>query len=1514
MVAHDVNAILAPMFKGRIRVEHVGHLGLGGVGDTDVTIDDPAGHAVLVVRGVSVRVDTWTAVKSAILGGKKPLVVRLTDVEVASLHVDLDSDSDGRLRVQAAFAPAKPSAPPDPNARGLELIVSRIAVAHASALGPGAAPLVVDLDDLHGAFALDPLAMEADVSTARVVARRIVNGADVGGTLEAHVRLPSTSRGIAGRVHWEGTVGAIAHTIIASLEDDRIDASVDVPDADPRDVRTVWADSPMDRHASFHAEAHGVMSRMDVQIGTRLGGAALDARGKLFLSDDKRLEMAVSARGLDVREMVAGAPRTRIDMTGEIAADLKNDGELTGNVSIPFLGGEVAGALIPSTALRATALRTATNRVSGDADIVVREPGAPANVHVRAIPKGDSFALDFGLHAASPDLSRVPALRGEARGRLALSADGSFDVQTKAIAARLHATASDLVKGAAQLRSASADVRVSGLATAARLDGDVHVRGAEIGGLRLVSADMRSKSTMTESHVEISTRGPDTPDLDASADVRVADGLRLDQTRAVLARAGERATVTASRITADGGHLRIDGATIHGLGAPVTADVGLAAQRVRVKASTGGGFLDLARVARLAHVETILKGGGAALDADFAVHRNDASGRAKLDVTGAAIGNARGVSAHLDAKLAGHSLSGQVQARADGVGSIDLEFPRVDLSGSAGLSGESWRRVVGSAAVDARVDLARLAAIVPASQYPLSESRGQVSVKGSFSRQDAAAVAPNADLSVTTSGLAIAPREAPSTDYDGVTVMSQPWHLEGIDFDIAANVDGPRGSIRVSTTARDAKGTIAQLDASATHVPLEDLFAHTTGLATYFRSTPFDIRVQVPERKLGELPPLLRRGGFESGVIRGDVRARGTLLSPEMDASISLRRSHLGSSSLTEPLDSELTAHYDGQRARLLVQAASGGRELARADVHADFAAARLVAGAAPEWDASGRAHFAEFPLQAVALLDDKQVGGTVTGDIDLEGLHEDARLQAALDVAGLRIGRLAYRSARLNAKADGRTADATIRVDQEDGFFEAKAHAIASWGSRLAPALDSAQPLGLNLLAKNFRIAGLQPLVDGTLDEIDGRVDADTRIEIDPAARVPHFVGQVELSQGKVEAVAGGGELHDIAATVKFAPNGVVTLDRLSAAGVSGRLEANASAQLNGLTLESAKGVILIPKSSPMPLSAGGAEIGDVDGRVEITATTTPKGSMDVKVEVPHLRVAVPEASPNGVQALGPIDNVRIGVHRGTPARFVLLPLDPTKPERHSSGSSTAIGIETDLRDVEVVRGTQVKVDLDGQLKITPDQATEVRGQIHIKQGGTLDVEGRTFVVESGTVTFVGEDTSNPQVVVKAGWTAPDGTIVYANFVGPLKTGKVRLTSAPTLSQQEIVQLLLFGTTSGKQAQAPAASTEMNAIGTVGEQAAQPLNHVLKQLGLGSVTANVDTTQSTNPKPEIEIQIARDISIQIAVVLGTPLPGVNPDHTLLTFDWRFLSNWSLASTLGDAGTAIFDLLWQRTY
>jgi translocation and assembly module TamB len=232
-------------------------------------------------------------------------------------------------------------------------------------------------------------------------------------------------------------------------------------------------------------------------------------------------------------------------------------------------------------------------------------------------------------------------------------------------------------------------------------------------------------------------------------------------------------------------------------------------------------------------------------------------------------------------------------------------------------------------------------------------------------------------------------------------------------------------------------------------------------------------------------------------------------------------------------------------------------------------------------------------------------------------------------------------------------------------------------------------------------------------------------------------------------------------------------------------------------------------------------------------------------------------------------------------------------------------------LGDLEVVRGTDLKVDLDGKVDV---HSAKVTGQIRLKQGGVLAVQGRTFTVDSGTVTFVGPDSSNPQVVVRAGYKAPDGTMVYATFIGPLKTGKVTLSSEPSLPKQEIVELLMFGTTGGSQYQSPSADPATSVVGTVGGEAAQPLNHALNQMGLGAVRADVDTSNSANPRPEIEIEIARDVSLKVAVVLGQVPPGVNPDHTLLTVAWRFLSRWSLASTLGDAGTTIFDLLWQRRY
>ena len=57
------------------------------------------------------------------------------------------------------------------------------------------------------------------------------------------------------------------------------------------------------------------------------------------------------------------------------------------------------------------------------------------------------------------------------------------------------------------------------------------------------------------------------------------------------------------------------------------------------------------------------------------------------------------------------------------------------------------------------------------------------------------------------------------------------------------------------------------------------------------------------------------------------------------------------------------------------------------------------------------------------------------------------------------------------------------------------------------------------------------------------------------------------------------------------------------------------------------------------------------------------------------------------------------------------------------------------------------------------------------------------------------------------------------------------------------------------------------------------------------NVTTKIDTSDSANPRPEVELQIAKNISLELAVVLGTPPPGTNfPIRRTRPSTWRFVA------------------------
>lgn len=1457
LAVREVNATLAPMFLGHVRLDSLGGLGLGGVRGVDATVEDRSGRPVIVAHGVSVHMATLTLLRSLLGRPPSPLTVHVYSASIDDANVVLDHDANGNLLIANAFAPAHPKepSPPNPNPRRLRIMVDRFSLTHVRAQRA-----------LPGGRALD-----------------------VSGALEARLDQGAQADAIPdAMLKWDGSVGAIATSMHASVNEQRVDAVVDVPPFAASALRALLPGSPLERRGSAHVEVHGPISNVQAKLHVDADEAALDGNASYV--------------GFHTAAVSHGA------------ADLTVHQGKLGETWIPD------ASLLGTASLRGSAL------VRALADLTIEEPGAPTRVTLQASPRGGGQpVVDFEVDSSSTDLTRVPQLVPPVRGSYRLSFAGRLDPSDRTIEGDLRASARGVSRGSAGVDDATIDARAHGALGDPIVFASVRAGGLHAGNTKIDAAEVTAYGPAMSPHVVLAARASTLPSVEGSTDVELGHGIVLSSLRLALAHAGQLATVAARRIElggARGGGIRVDDARVDGMGKPLLGSATVTPSDIELRVTSDG--LDLARIARLAHIEKNLGAGTLGLDADVHVGPRRAEGRLRLDLQCAVIGEAHDVDAHISGSVDGRHVAAVVRASARELGTFALNAPAVHLARDDTRSIAAWRDAWGDVTFDADVNLGRVAALVPREDLPLSEARGRIVARGHVERDDGHDFTPDVGLSLHTQDLVLAPRTPMRRDIDYVWVSPKPpWRLVGVDLDVDAHVDGQSGATQLMIRARDAKSEIAQLDVSAPSASFEDFYGDKRTRTERLLRTPVQAHLTMPERGLWTLPPSLQQS-FLTGSAQADVRVSGTALAPHVDARATLRGSRFQADVTAVPIDVELGARYDGERADVTVRGLSKDQEVLnlKSIVNASVAPLLEHKRAPFAWSADTKAHFEGFPLQSIPVLDDKLIAGAVRGDLELSGLHRDANARADLTVDDLRIGGVPYRSATVHASADGRGVDANLRIDQSDGFLQANARAAATWGASLAPTLDPNRPLDASLGAKAFRMGGLEPMMQGVLDELDGRLDGNVVVQLDPRTRSARMAGGLLFYDGRFQASAGGGEFHGVQATVSLTPDGVIALSKLTALGVTGRLEATGSAQMRGTRLESARASIVIPSNAPIPLSASGVEVGNVDGRFDITETTRGD-TMDVQVKVPQARVALPVKSGGRAQALGPMKNVSIGAHRGDAAKLVTFPLDPEKRKKVPEGRAEAqaqsgqISLAVNLDEVRVLRGKDLRVSLGGKLKVDTSSGAQagpaVTGQINLKPGGRLSVQGKTFTVEHGTVSFV-DDPSNPQIVVRASYQAQDGTLVYADFIGPLKTGKVTLSSEPPLPRQEIVELLLFGTTSGPQPQTPEGTPATQALTTVGGEATQPINHMLDQIGLGAVTAKVGSTAAGTAAPEIEVQIAKDISVQIAVVLGQPPPGVNPDHTLLTLDWRFASKWSLASTVGDAGTTIFDLLWRKRY
>ena len=1481
LVAGGVTAALDGQFRGRFVLDRVGRIGLDGVSGIDARLVSDTGEVLISAQGLAARADVLTLARraSGFAAGTQPtLVVALDEVSADHLAVNVGRDSTSALKLLRALESPRPTVSSASSTPGPELRLGRVRVHHAWVFGSPRDGVDVDVEvaPLDGQLELSGGALTVDVDELSAEARGAIPGQRA--TLRATGRvLSGGARPIPdARVVLGLTVADTSLFADAVMRDGKARVRARLPETK---LGALAALAPAFRprgNVAATLEAEGDAARVRTRVGLDIDHATLTATALATPREAHEVELGASLRGAELATFAPSAPASRLgaDLTAKVR--FPASGATTGEARLELVDApHIAGIALPKTTIDATLDTTGDAR----AELTATDEGIALSAHARlprALTDGTKGHLSLDAKG-SVDLAQASRLGKPGRGTIGVDARGSLDLGTLAVDAAVETTVARLAWNATRARTARVSAHVDGSARAPRIAAALHASDLDAGPAHVHRLDVTTTAT-------------------------TGGGLTLDRTFVRVAANGTELRASAPTI-ALGNHISAPRITITGLGAPVEASLTRDLGVVRVAARTDG--VELGNLASLLHVQGLA--GRLVLSADATISSTDAEGVVHARLTGGAFPGIPRADVALDASLADHVATAKVDATLGDTLVAKAEVSQVRLAGPA-LLAASWASATGFGTLDAKADLDGLTRLLAPTGLPMAPVGGRAHLRGSFSG-DATSHAPSLSVAIDTTGLELLVAR-PGTD---------PFHVASIDGEATLKLDGATGFSAAFARAYDHRGELVAVDAKGT-VPLDALLARDLASArAEFLTTPLAARVTVNERELAswprELQPLPRGTTGRASAV---LVLEGTPSSPRLTVDVIGKRLGLAGARASNDLGAHAT--YDGATARASATLVGSSRGRAQAELEANVPVAPLLAGQPFEripWSAGGRLAFESFALEALPPVGDERVRGSVDGSVTLSKLHDDAALDLDLRLtdAGLADARAPKTAVRVHSKS-GRV-DGSLRVEQSDGYLEGTLVLGVDWGARLVPVLDTRRSLDARLVAKSFRLLPLRPLVASALADLDGRLDADARVVADPTGTDVRMFGGAELRDVGFVATALGQELRDVGAKVVFLPGGVVEVTGITASDGAGRIDGSARARFEGLDFSGANARFEIAKARPFDVMLGGQTLGNVYGRADVTVRRSAQATR-VSVDLPSLHLRLSDLAGKAVQELPQRADIKVGVLKGG----VLVDARPPKARRGADDERRGAGATLDVAvklgsDVDVRRGAMVTVQLTGEPRVHVEGGTTaIAGSVQLVSG-SLDLQGKKFAVERGTVTFDPQDPANPTVLATASWTAKDRTRVIADFVGPVKTGKVTLRSEPSRPQSELLQLIVFGTADGFNAapsigQKPDATTRA-AAAFGGNALAQGLDSALDGLTGLTTQTRIDTTSANNPRPELEVQVARDIWLKFGYVLGTP-PIHEPDKSLGSVVVRFAPNWTLSTTVGDRGKATMDTVWQYRY
>ncbi|HZO14136.1 MAG TPA: translocation/assembly module TamB domain-containing protein [Polyangiaceae bacterium] len=1479
-----LNDALASSFRGRMVIEEIREVGLSGVVGARVTMKDPDGEQVLFADGVRIRLPVLKTAYRA-LSDSKNIDISVDEVDIDYADVSLEQTATGELRLANAFEPP-PRAGSEESGGEFRIAVNRVRLTHAWAHGRLNEQWIdADVDNAEANLSYVAETFALTVDRADLATRAAPRGADVSARVRGTLRIAKGT--LAADVDLVGSVRSIPVSAAARLEDEAVDGTLRIGPAQPDELRRLVPSLEPRGSVTVEARVQGSLESMAIE----LDGEVLDAGGRV----DGRVNAAARVRPspLDVEGAV------EVERLNLAALDQRlPPSRITGHGTVWTEGEAIAFqlALAPSrvnkTQLAPARLR---GRLENEQLTVTGRVGperAAADVHLVA----DLGAKRARAHiqARQVELSRLTDRRGTIIGTASADADvraswaGTLSVDGHVKATGRNLAISGLYVGQADL---VANARLAGRKPIV----DVTLRATSVasGSMYLHRLEARAQGPLDALRTNVSTTY-DGREIAATGRVRVADGVAVEELE------------------------------VRGLGDPMLGSLSVRGKRVAV--AIRGQRVDVGAIATLLGLRNIE--GTATVDLDLRKTGQRIDGYVVAALEQGRIGKLRNLHGHLDARIEGPKVIGDTWLTWQDIGWVDVS---VDAKlGGAPTSIAAWSNATGSVTVSAAgkltevTTLERIGLLKPGT-LPVSNLRGRVTFAAEAER-DHPRHPPSITLALDTEDVAL---EAATKNVDrvaGRTVVKDPrWKLRGLNMHVEGAVDAETGDAELEIRVRDERGPLAWADVDA-DLPYRELWKnHLAGFRRppleWLREVPITAWVSTEKRRLADLPSVLHTEHMK-GDIQVSASFDGTLAKPHATViarSFGLESAHVP---LEFPVDVVVLGDWRDRRADAHVKLFAPRYQMfdARAQIDADLAAVLTGRPQDKPWKGFARATFCELPLDGLAMIAGRRIQGSAKGQVVLEDLNlPTARLDGEVQLTKLMINDVRYPSGDVRlALRDGSLRASAILRQEDKGWGRARADMPVRWTKAL-PELTDDGPAHIVIDASNFRMAAIQPFVDNVFVELDGSMSAKARLEL---RHPPHLEGNLSVHNGRFQLASFGEEFFGTRARVRFTKGGRILLDKFVAHSIGGRVEANGEARFDGTTLKQARLALRVPHNRKIPVLIDGEHYADASGRVDVTARPHDHG-VRVDVNVPSLHAMLAERNPHSLQKLQKSRNVHIGMQRNS--HFVELPLGPSS-NNHNGTNRTAAAKGAprtpyffDIKlgdDVRVERERQLFVQLRGGAQIEITDRVRMAGAIELTKG-YLEVRGRRFTVEHGKVTFSGASPSNPYISASASWRAPDGTKVYADFDGPVSSGKLTLRSDPPLSKDQILSLIVFGETDesiGGTSAGSGTGLATQAAGVGGTVVAPGLNEAIDDLTGLDVRVKTGSSPTNDPTTELELLITHELAVQFAHVLGTPRAGASPDRNYGTLDWRFKHDWSVETSIGDQGSTSLELLWHHRY